>query len=411
MNPEEVRTRSFKELLEAERGFRLQAEERLRGFSAVMTELAYRLAGEKLERMRKQDANLPLAWTPEQWRAFFQALTLDPDAQSGWASQPKDNGHRTALERLQLEVRRLQTELDMARQRIAELEHAASTTSSASLSPAATPLSQADLGYGYAHIPLWAWSPPLIPASYADRLRSSTATRRDAQINQRRKLLTLWLLSQSGIATQIEISRQIAVREGISPEAGSIKRPIEALAANNLLISQTLTLHLGSTPTRLVVLRLSQEGKDLCHLWGYPNVENDWERLIRLHEGERQAGHTLAVLLFAAHARLRGWRASVLPDVERLPARPDVYLQNEQGVSWYVEVETGTREHAGNAKWRNLAELQNGSVALCARTIEERKVLVGDCQQWQGVATDLESLVSQKLKHVKPGEELWVQRW
>ncbi|RCK72759.1 MAG: hypothetical protein ANABAC_1293 [Anaerolineae bacterium] len=416
VNPDELRTRSLNELLEAERLFRRHAEGRVRSLSAVLTELAYRLGGDKLELLRKQDATIPQSWSPDQWRAFFQALTLDPGT-TGWGgkSNGNGNGHHAELKKHQEEIQRLKSELEQARRTIAELKLEAYSQQPTDIitapSSAHSDKSVNDIGYGYAHIPLWEWQQPLVPASYADRIRAvSSATRRDAQVNERRKLLTMWLLSYTGISSQIEIGRLIGVREGISSEAGSIKRPIEALVESNLLSTQTLTLNLGNTPTRLVVLRLSQDGKDLCRLWDYPNVESDWERLIRSHEAERQEGHTLAVLLFAAHARMRGWRTTVLPDVEGTPARPDVYIENGEA-KWYVEVEVGDRDHDGNAKWRNLAELQDGRVALCARTIEERKVLVGDCQQWHGVATDLESMIGIKLKHIRPGDELWVYKW
>ena len=420
MNPEELRTRSLLELLEAERLFRQQAEQRLRSLNAVLTELAYRLSGEKLELLRKQDSTIPQSWTPEQWRAFFQGLTLDPQA-SGWGSKSNGNGHHVEMENLQKEIARLKAELTQARQRILELEQEKTRPTqediqwqSSNVAPPVIPkknISPSELGYGYAQIPLLEWEQPAIPIRFSDRIRSGAATRRDAQLNERRKLLVLWLLSFSGISAQIEIGRLVSALENVSAEAGSVKRPIEALVNSNLLVSQTLNLYLERTLTRLVALRLSEEGKELCSYWGYPNAESEWERLLRLHEGDKQEGHTLAVLLFAAYARMRGWKVTILPDVQRSSARPDVLIESASGERWYVEVETGTREHVENAKWHNLAALQEGRVAVCARTAEERKVLAADCQQWHGVATDLESMVGTKLKNIKPGDKLWIQEW
>jgi hypothetical protein len=107
---------------------------------------------------------------------------------------------------------------------------------------------------------------------------------------------------------------------------------------------------------------------------------------------------------------MRGWKAKVLPEITESPARPDVFIENDQE-RWYVEVETGTRVQENNAKWLNLAQLQDGKIALCARTPEERKVLVSDCLRWKGVATDLESLVLHKMKEITPGAPLWMETW
>lgn len=413
---DELRLRALDELLAAERQFRQQAEGRVRALNAVLTELAYRLGGEKLELLRKQDTHAPQSWTPETWRAFFQALTLDPSA--GWGSEKKNgngNGYHVEIERLTQEVERLkkelsdtQTELWRERKKAAEIRtYETEIQKEKAVTHTSTAVPE---NYAYKHIPIMGWQTPVIPAAFAARLQSGASTRRDAQLNERRRMMALWLLSVSGIAAQIELTRLIAAREGVSPEAGSIKRPIESLAENSLIISQTLSINLGNTPSRLVVLRLSEDGKTLCKLWGYPIAENEWERLIHLHEGDRQEDHTMAILLFTAHARIRGWKATVLPELDNA-ARPDVLIENESGERWYVEVETGRREHENNAKWRNLADLQDGKIALCARTQEDRKALVADCQHWHGIATDLESLVLNKLKNIKPGDDLWTQRW
>ncbi|MEJ5200652.1 MAG: hypothetical protein WHV66_00350 [Anaerolineales bacterium] len=437
---DEIRLRAMSEILAAERLFREQAEKRLREMGDVLTEIAYRLGGDKLETLRREDATVPKRWGPEDWRKFFQALALTPSSgweASGWGTPqrsngnghhpPADDGQATAeFDTLRTENSRLQEQIAELTRALWEARRNAENNRSIFVQPTdrhaetvvraqaqAAPRVRVDRveNYAYRHIPLAEWQPPTIPAAYVKRLESQATNRRDGEVNERRKLLFLWLLAVSGIAAQLELNRLLASREGISPEAGSLKRPVDSLEENNLVIQQTLTIQIGTMPSRLVVLRLSEDGKRLCQLWGYEIVENEWERMIRLHEGDRQEAHTLAVLLFTAHARLRGWKATVLPEVQDTPARPDVLIENENGERWYVEVETGTRVHENNAKWCNLAELQDGKVALCAKTVEERKVLVQDCSHWHGVATDLESLIAIKLKSVKVGDELWTERW
>jgi len=435
MDPLDLRTRSLSELLDAERVFRQQAEARVRALNAILTDLAYRYGGDRLEQLRKQDSSAPSSWTPDQWRNFFQALTLDPDS-SSWDdhARPKDgngNGHRAELEKLEEEIKRLKAELAEARELAVEKQPSGAKKLSQVLATPLHPSSTREwgngsggsngkevvektdieaLGLGYAHISLADFTSQKIPANFASRIKSESSTDRDSDFTLRRAEKILWVMAVTGISALIEINRIVGKWENISAEAGSIKRVIANLAKSNLIIQKTLGINLSTAPTRLVVARLSEDGKTLCKLLGYPIVESDWERINRLHEGGKQEGHTLAVLLFTAHARMRGWKAKVLPEITESPARPDVFIENDQE-RWYVEVETGTRVQENNAKWLNLAQLQDGKIALCARTSEERKVLVSDCLRWKGVATDLESLVLHKMKEITPGAPLWMETW
>lgn len=414
MDPLDLRTRSLSELLDAERVFRQQAEVHVRALNAILTDLAYRYGGDRLEQRCKQDSSAPSSWTPDQWRNFFQALTLDPDS-SSWDDHacPKDgngNGHHAELEKLEEEIKRLKAELVEARQQLAVEKRPSSGAKELSQVLATPPLNTETLGLGYAHLSQAEFTPQKIPANFASRIKSESSTDRDSDFTVRRAQKILWVIAGTGISALIEINRIVGKWENISAEAGSIKRVVANLAKNNLIILKTLGINLSTAPTRLVVARLSEDGKTLCKLLGYPIVESDWERINRLHEGEKQEGHTLAVLLFTAHARMRGWKAKVLPEITESPARPDVFIENDQE-RWYVEVETGTRVQENNAKWLNLAQLQDGKISLCARTPEERKVLVSDCLRWKGVATDLESLVLHKMKEITPGAPLWMETW
>jgi len=430
---DELRLRALDNLLQAERAFREQAEARLRALTAILTELAYRVDGERLEELRRQDASVPNRWGASEWREFFQSASLSSSYTSSWggaawSAGEKKNGNHKEVEKLQAEIERLKQELFQARMQLSKVRQEQLITSvenpkDSSLEPQTSTPSQSvqndkstsssrPENYAYAHFSLAEWKQPAIPTLFADRLKSQASTRRDAAVNERRRLMFIWLLAVSGVSTQIEISRLIASKEGISPEAGSIKRPIESLTKENLVVQKTLSITVGNVPTHLVVFRLSEDGRQLCRLLQYEIVENDWERMVRLHEGDKQEGHTLAVLLFAAHARLRGWKASVLPEINNgSPARPDLLIENQDGERWFVEVETQPRMHENNAKWRNLAELQDGKIAVCACTVEDRKTIIQDCAQFHGVATDLETLIAYKLKNIKIGDPLWSETW
>lgn len=131
-------------------------------------------------------------------------------------------------------------------------------------------------------------------------------------------------------------------------------------------------------------------------------------------QGEAQEVHTLMLLSFALHARMRGWNALLLPEVEG-KADPDVLVERD-GERWYVEVERGD---GSRRKWRNLAQLNGNRVALCAADPAGRDRLVRDCkaERLGGVAADLRSLVfgeddqPRSLVDIGRDDPLWLERW
>jgi len=76
------------------------------------------------------------------------------------------------------------------------------------------------------------------------------------------------------------------------------------------------------------------------------------------------------------------------------------------------------RGDGSRRKWKNLAGLNGGQVALCAADGEGRARLVRDCKAegLGGVATDLEGLIFEDgaprdLVEITPSEPLWIERW
>ena len=420
MTAPNLRLNALDDLLAAERSFRAQSESRLRGLIEVLTELAYRMDGEKLEAARKNDPTAPRSWTTEAWSAFFAGQRRENPAWSG------------ADDRLRQTILTLTAERDELRRRVFELDRqlaevrltpATVETSSEDAKPAErrkTPprpaVFDALVSAAYAGLPeqLAVFQAPPVPAEFQERFRlGASVTPRDAQANLRRRWMTLRILAVSGIAPAVEYYSLIGRLDGISQRAGSVIRPIEALAEQAHLIEwQTPAIPLAAnTLTRLTLIRLSADGRQLCSQIGWQPVESEWERLIRLHQGDQQEHHTLAVLIFAAHARLRGWQVTVLPEVAGTSARPDVRVERE-GEVLFVEVETGTRQHAGNGKWNNLSQLNQGRIALCARNAAERDTLIEDCRKLgSGLATDLETLIAVKMHQVEPKDPLWAVTW
>ena len=133
------------------------------------------------------------------------------------------------------------------------------------------------------------------------------------------------------------------------------------------------------------------------------HVGEDLERVLRLLGGERKKAHAAAVSVFAYHARRRGYRTEVIPEVEG-PAEPDVLIVKD-GEKAYVEVEAGRDKEA---KWRNEARLQ-GFVAVCAVKQAGQDALVEEIKALgiPGRATHIERLAKDKTNQVS----LWAEEW
>lgn len=403
---DDLRLRMLDDLLSAERNFRDLAEKRARALTGVLTELAYRLAGEKLEQMRQLDPSAPQSWTPQAWRSFFLSVSLAPQGE-GWG-QANGSGDHAEVMALRAKIAALERELAQARQLLAEyLPYQRRVEHDNPLIPSTPQKQQVQTGGRLADFVL-----PKIPKAYEHRWQvRAEMSKADAELHLKRRGMVLKCLAE-GLAVQVEIGRYVGDATGARYRSGAIRRVFEALEESGLIVRQTLTLQVtGNMPTRLAVARLSEEGKQFCRALGWPVVESEWERLLKEHEGEKQEGHTLAVLLFATAARLRGWTVAILPEVPG-HARPDLSISKD-GQVLYVEVETGTRLHEGNAKWRMNADLNGGRCALVARNVEERGVLVADCRHVaaHGCATDVETLIAGRFADVREDDPLWAEEW
>lgn len=404
-----MRLRMLDDMLSAERSFRSQAETKSRALTGVLTELAYRLAGEKLEELRQKDPLIPQNWGPEEWRSFF--LTVQLEKPDGWGKPHHTNQAEAEIAKLQAKAAALEREL----LRLREQQHSVSVALPREAAEAEVEVEQQQLPDPVPYGPLLAelvalQELPKPPALYADRFKTDgMQSKRDAALNLRRRALALRCLA-AGLSVSMEASHLIGALTGVEARSGGIRRVWEALEKQNLIVKKTLGMtYRNNTQTRLVVMRLSDDGKHLARSWGWEVVESDWEKLVRLHEGDKQEAHTLSILLFAASARLRGWKTTILPEVPGAAA-PD--LRIEKGTGYYVEVETGTREHEQNAKWRMNAELNAGRVAIVARNSDERKQLMDDCRHVaeHGVATDIESLISERFSD-SLANPLWSEEW
>ena len=399
-----VYQRSLDDLLKSERARREALESDRAGLVELLTRLAQRHAGQRLEDLRRENPATPKHWSAQEWEAFF-SRPEQPNQVLAWGQPAVDNGCNVpsdaqALQQLQQEMRNLRTQVEHS-QPVANdqrpFDFAQDRLATKADSPVPSRLSS---------VSLTAFAPPVVPYKYKGLLGQHGLT----DLRWRRGSMLLFLMASRGMNAHLELDALIAQREGLSYRSNSTKKPLENLAAAGLVIAETLRMETDDFRTALKLTRLTDTGRELCQALDWPVIESDWERLIRLHQGLAQPRHTLAVLYFALLARVRGWATEIVPDVDG-SAAPDMRVAKDE-LNLYVEVELGSRgDQKQTAKWKHLADLQ-GRVAICAPNVTVRERQVKDCQLAKigGVATDLATLVARKY-HEAENEPLWFKEW
>ena len=237
--------------------------------------------------------------------------------------------------------------------------------------------------------------PPKVP-QYASR-----------QDGWERIVLALWVIAQ-GYCVRAEINRVVAEMTNTYHRSGAVMRLISKLNEIGLVFVKNNSLHLHLTRIQLHIVELSPHGKILCREFGWEIYENEWQRMKRLHEGDKgEERHTLAVLAFVYMARLRGYAAGVMPNIPKgWNSKPDALVERD-GEQLFVEVELS--RHVKSHKWQNMATDQ-GAIALCARNPKHREALLIDAQSFSNnvsiYATDLASLIKALSK--KDYGPLWM---
>jgi len=415
MTWQSVYQRSLGDLLSAEKTRRQAVEADRDRLVQLLTQLAQRDDGQRLEELRRQDPGTPEHWSADEWVDFFSS---PPDGQAQartWGTNGNKSHRKTKtgdLNRLQDEVRRLETHTEPLQTKTDGSRKTKDGERAADGKPLAEDKKSETENQGYpvtshpSSVPLTTFSPPKIPYKYKGLLKNHGLT----TLRWRRGSMMLYLMASCGINAHLEMDAFVAKREGLSYRSNSTKKPLENLAAAGLVIAETLRMEVGDFRTALKLARLTDEGRQLCDALGWQVVESDWDRLIRLHQGLKQPRHTLAVLYFALLARVRGWTTEIVPEVDG-DTDPDI-LVTKGDDRYFVEVELGTRgNEKQTAKWKNLADAQ-GYVAICAPNVKIRERLVADCRlaKLSGVATDLSTLVA-KPYHEAQEEPLWVKEW
>jgi len=413
--------RAIGDLLQAERDLRQKSEDAIRAMRQVLVETANRFDGTRLESLRRDNPSVPANWGALDWKKFFDEVPLPSQ---GWVNKTVVAPDTQTQRKLQKQITDLQAALELERAKMVVVETPASSVPTETVNPAnpdqilpaadavesippnATPaltVMVADAKKMLANFP------QKIPAAFSAVLSGGERTGGDLARVFQRYWLILFLIGRWRLAASMELEETLAGVVGVSAGSGSMRRVLLDMEEANVLVNEIIFLK--SPRTALKLYQLSAEGEKLYQaLFQVKAFENDWSRLIRLHEGARFPEHTMAVIAFTMHARKRGWATQVLPEVKGTMSVPDVWIMRGKE-KLYVEVELGDKERV--SKWRNQAGLNEGCVALCAATQKTRARLVGDCKldKLAGMATDLETLVRNKFKELNSASPLWLEDW
>jgi len=218
-----------------------------------------------------------------------------------------------------------------------------------------------------------------------------------------RLAFALHQMATTGLAVRFELAKTLGEYYDLAVKSKSVRYTFQRLSELKLIHTEIM---LVVNSYEMAVVRLSDEGRELCQQFGWEPVENEWERMMRLHSGGMQTRHTAAVLSMAYQARLRGWKTQVVPSINHPSVFPDLVIEKaDQRI--FVEVEL---RHTKLNKWRNVHTLQ-GFVALCARTAKSRETLVQECRNLNipVIAADLLSL-ARVHREADPGP-LWLEAW
>jgi len=224
--------------------------------------------------------------------------------------------------------------------------------------------------------------------------------------DRRERLLQgLYVLARTGFSLAMELRMVTEANLFLAPGNRSVQRVfMNDLQESGLVEFQKQALYRSA---RVMLLRLSPTGQELCHQLNWSPVQSEWDQLIIKHRGEDLTSHTAGLLTFCFHARLRDWQVMLLPEVDPT-IEPDARLTKSNFQPLYVEFETAP--HDKLEKWKKSYQFQR-MVALCTFTPTLCKQMVRECRQARAsvVATDLHTL-GKLARHSSVGM-LWQTSW
>jgi hypothetical protein len=436
--------RAINDIMKSERTHRLAAEHTTQKLMEILMEAASRMDGDLLEEIRLKDPQAPQNWRPENWSEYWRRAS----ARKGWGGnaarleksieklRAEKQSLATRSQELGQEILRLRGCLEDGNKKIASLEteitalkakHRKEKDSCAGKTKEKTidldeerPAGPIDpAGYRDLVMEATILKPQVgalkVPATYRERLKVSN------NLQYCRKLMTIYLMACKGISIRLECDLLLGILFSVEERAGSTRAALDDLENAGFVSSQTLVLEQGMmgsdqpVKTSLTVLRLTEDGIRLARFLDWDPVPSELERLEGTAGGQDEK-HTMATLLFTLHARRRGWKVTILPEVAGEICAE--VLAGKGDERYYVSIPGGP---TSDEDWQHLAALNNGRVALCTINPENREENTGQCRMLGlgGMATDVCSLVFKDagmktayvIRDISPQMKLWVQEW
>ena len=458
--------RALRDSLKSERRMRDRSEKTVRDLVKILTDLAYRFDGQRFEDTRRDDPQSQAMWTASDWRNFYNSIPRKQPAM-GWGGKTDETELISLREKVE-KLEKLLGEALLTAEKAAqappsedkpspkkELSELAKKTKLAPLPPKPVmkttstqqvrgrkerkpqkrsketiakvkaridALGKADEVSGSMIGSMASMLvdlqtvqddtkfPKRPPAAWQQRLNGKGRKGRDLELAYQRYWSTLWLIGRWGIVSKMEIETMIGLSNGLSSRSGALSRVMVDLTEAGVMVEKTSRLSTAPS-SALKMFQLSADGKKLFELlYRKAAVQDELSIMYEKHEGERFPDHTLAVLIFALHARRRGWATQLMPSIKGKEA-PDLVVQRGEE-RLYVEVERGQKEK--KTKWTGIAKLNDGTVALCAMTPKYRRRLVGDAKLSKiktGLATDLKTIVTIRYDDIGAKTPLWAEKW
>jgi len=439
LTPSAIADRALSDIQAAERQMREQVEATVREYVRLLTSIARHFAGDALEETRRSDPAAAHGWGPMQWNTFFEKYVLLPGQPyllrvRTWGGEPPAD-LQAALKQLQDRVSLLDRQAEQTRQdnqrlqqRLKETEAAlakaqadtkklrSETSESEGQPPRTDAVPQASRINETARVtplkrPPAASGQPVGHPAILEALSGWYAPRRPgraaqlAQVPDQRwewQSMALYILASWGISARPEIDFLLGAASGTGKRTTAMRGAVDGLVELGLVERGKLAL-IAPFSTSLIVMRLSEQGQVLCRELGWELVPSDWERLSQMAESQQ-----LSSLAFTAQARLRGYRAQVLPQpVDGFQA--DVLVEKEPERSYVL---VGIEEEGLLSHWQAAGKLSI-QIGICTIDEAQRIRMAEQCRASQphmhGAASDLFTLVHQK--EVTPDKPLWLEIW
>jgi hypothetical protein len=444
--------RSFRAIANIERQKRAEAERCNEEYQKLLIDVANHNAGADLEAVQKADPTAFAAWKPEDWRNFFTAhVFLQPgsvwgESKSKGTNKPaKGSFSRQRLEALHKQLAKLQSELALAMkefdkldkprdQQADEPEEAAEERPEPLVEgepllndiarrqavvpappaipsgPAAgierlipQPVNDAPRGHEGIIDELRRWQPPLIPVRFK-QLAKTTEER------WYRQSMALYVLARYGVSCRMELDALLSMADEAKKRTSAIRKAVDQLPELGLVRRDILDVTAKEgLSSRLVIMDFTDQGRELCRIFGWQIEESDWGRASRIFRGSTT--HLMGVFFLAAHARLRGYKALVFPPPFS-PAGADLLLKRgEERSLVYVEF-----SEQDSGRWL-LGDSPVSPPAYFTLNKQARAGLVDRIKAGSqtnprlahGAATDMETLIG--VQRIAANSPLWAESW